>query len=67
MTNKEYELRAEFHRLEGYCNAINHYGIWKDGIQTIGCMQTFVVDIDKKLKKQRDNLLVKIKQSCNTS
>ena len=30
---------------EGYIQAISDYGIWKDGIQVIGCMETPVREV----------------------
>jgi len=37
----------------GYKQALDHYGIWKDGIQVIGCLETPVKEIIKKVDKEK--------------
>ena len=32
----------------GFIYALNQYGIWKNGEQTIGCMETNIKDVIKK-------------------
>lgn len=39
MTEKEKRI-FEIARKIGYKDCLDDYGIWKDGIQTIGCLQT---------------------------
>jgi len=55
--DRKSELLAEYHRLEGYSNAIHDYGIWNSGKQTIGCQGRPVREIDQKLQKQKDLIL----------
>lgn len=35
---------------EGYMQAISEYGIWKDGTQVIGCMETSVQEIIESIR-----------------
>ena len=46
------EMTPEMHcYLKGYIEAINDFGIWKDGTTTIGCMETPTKKvIERKLK-----------------
>lgn len=41
------EVRAEGYQ-QGYTEAVTDYGIWKDGQQTIGCLETPVKEVLKK-------------------
>ena len=70
MTDKEYNLRSKYHRLEGYAEAINDYGIWKNGEQTIGCMGKRVKEINCRINKEMETLWDEIelvgKSSSNT-
>lgn len=49
--DKSILLYAEYNRLDGYSSAVHDYGVWKDGKQTIGCLQKPVKEIKEKLKK----------------
>ena len=35
--------------VDGYIQAIKDYGIWKDGVQRIGCLETPIKEIIAKL------------------
>ena len=60
MTDQELKLRNELSRLDGYMDAVRDFGIWKDGIQTIGCRETPIKEIEEeirlKMKKIRESL-----------
>ena len=41
---------------KGYIQAIKDYGIWKNGTQTIGCMETPVKEVIQKIEKEIEDL-----------
>lgn len=51
LKSKVYDLLEswEISRREGYKEAISNYGIWHNGTQTIGCQQTPVREIIRKI------------------
>ena len=38
--------------VDGFCAALNYYGIYKDGQQVIGCMETPIREIKARMKAQ---------------
>ena len=55
MTNEMIKLLSEEKKelyFSGYATAIMDYGIWHDGVQTIGCMETEVKVIIEELAKE---------------
>lgn len=42
---KIYEDSQAENYKRGYVDALNDYGIWKDGVQRIGCMETPIKDV----------------------
>jgi hypothetical protein len=38
------DTRERFYR-EGYCDAVRDFGIWKDGVQRIGCLETPIKEV----------------------
>ncbi len=65
MTEAEYELRARYHKLEGYSEAIANYGVWKDGKQWIGTIPRRVTDIEYGLQMERDDIDKKVEAMGN--
>ena len=48
---KPYQIAKEAYR-HGFVRALEEFGIWKDGVRTIGCMQTDIKEIIKELDEQ---------------
>lgn len=46
------DRKLKMARAHGYCDALRDYGIWNNGVQTIGCLCTPIKEIiERKMKE----------------
>jgi len=49
--------------LLGFQHAVGQYGIWKDGKQTIGCMNLDIKDVIARFEKEELDHIISLKRN----